>query len=174
MAESHKFRTAFNGFNREDVVHYIEFLNKKNTVLVNQLKSENQALKDELAALRKAGDPEKDALIAQLQEKLDQLSANAVPAEIPSPTDSELEAYRRAERMERTAREHSEQVYRQTTAALSEATTQVDGAAQQMVQLADQVSAQISALQKAVDSSKAALQDAAAAMYAIRPETAEE
>lgn len=172
MAESHKFRREFRGFNREDVVRYIEFLNKKNTSLVNQLKAENQGLKDELAALRaNSGDAEKDALIAALQAQVEQLQAQPESAE---PTDSELEAYRRAERMERMAKERADQIYQQATATLSEATLQVDTAAQQMTQLAEQVSAQISALQTTVDSSKEALRSAAATMYAIRPEASEE
>ena len=167
MAESHKFRREFRGFHREDVVRYIEFMSKKNTNLVNQLKAENQGLKDELAALRaKNGDAEKDALIASLQAQLEELQAQPEPAE---PTNSELEAYRRAERMERVAKERADQIYQQATATLSEATLQVDSAAQQMTLLADQVSAQISALQTAVDSSKDALKSAAATMYAIRP-----
>ena len=56
------------------------------------------------------------------------------------------------------------------TATLSEATTLVDTAAQQFGVIAEQVSEQIAQLQAAVDSSKSALQDAAATMYAIRPE----
>lgn len=172
MAESHNFRREFRGFNREDVVRYIEFINKKNTSLLNQLKSENQGLKDELAALRaNSGDAEKDALIASLQEELAQLQAQQEASE---PTNSELEAYRRAERMERVAKERADLIYQQATATLSEATLQVDTAAQQMTQLAEQVSAQISALQATVDSSKDALASAAATMYAIRPEALEE
>ncbi len=34
------FRSAFNGFNREDVVHYIEFLNTKHAAELTQLNSE--------------------------------------------------------------------------------------------------------------------------------------
>lgn len=154
MSESHKFRREFRGFNREDVVSYIEYMNKKYGSTINQLKTENKALKDELEALR-AG------------------SAAPQPAEVIS-TDSELEAYRRAEQVERNARERSQQIYQQVTAALAEATTQVDGAASQFTELADRVNAQICALQTAVDSSKNALQDAASAMYAIRPEKTEE
>lgn len=172
MSESHKFRREFRGFNREDVVHYIEFMNKKNTSLVNQLKAENQGLKDELAALRAASaDEEKDALIASLQAQLEALNTQQTPAE---PTDSELEAYRRAERMERVAKERADLIYQQATATLSEATLQVDTASQQMTLLADEVSAQIRALQAAVDSSKDSLAAAAATMYAIRPEALEE
>ena len=37
MASAQNFRSAFNGFNREDVVHYIEYLNAKHTGALNQL-----------------------------------------------------------------------------------------------------------------------------------------
>ena len=169
MAESHKFRREFRGFNREDVVRYIEFMNKKNTSLVNQLKAENQGLKDELAALRtNSADAEKDALIASLQEQLEQLQVQQAP------TDSELEAYRRAERTERAAKERAQQMYQQATATLSEATVLVDTAAQQFGAITESINDNIRQLQAAVDSSKTALQDAAATMYAIRPEESEE
>ena len=172
MAESHKFRREFRGFNREDVVRYIEYMNKKNTNLVNQLKAENQGLKDELAALRAASaDLEKDAMIASLQAHLEELQAQPQP---PEPTDSELEAYRRAERMERVAKERADLIYQQATATLSEATLQVDTAAQHFGTIAENINDNIRQLQAAVDSSKAALQDAAATMYAIRPEASEE
>ena len=52
MSQTHNFRSAIGGFNRQDVVRYIEYINGKHISLVNQLKSENQALKDELAAIR--------------------------------------------------------------------------------------------------------------------------
>ena len=47
MAEARIFRSALNGFNREDVVRYIESLNAKHTALVNQLTSEKQSLATE-------------------------------------------------------------------------------------------------------------------------------
>lgn len=50
MAAQQNFRTAFNGFNREDVVHYIEYLNSKHTAEVNQLKSEVEFLRTRTAA----------------------------------------------------------------------------------------------------------------------------
>lgn len=175
MAESHKFRKSFRGFNREDVVRYIEFLNKKNTGIINQLKSENQGLKDELEALRAIGaDAKKDALIAELQAQLAELTAaqeQAIPA---TPSEEELEAYRRAERAERAAKERAQQLYQQATATLADATTLVDQAAQQFGAVAESVSEQIAQLQAAVDNSKAALQDAATTMYAIRPQSDEE
>ena len=171
MAQEHRFRSAMRGFQREDVIRYIEYLNNKYIGQVNQLKSENQALKDELAVLR--GNSAAEGEIAELREQVAQLQqqlaqADAAPAE--SLAEAELEAYRRAERAERAAKERSAQIFQQTAGALSEATSLVDDAADQFCATADGISAQIAILQKAVQASKQALQDAAAAMYAIRPE----
>ena len=44
MAGNKQFRSSIHGFNREDVVQYIEYLTSKNNIAVNQLKSENQTL----------------------------------------------------------------------------------------------------------------------------------
>ena len=40
MAQLQNFRTAFNGFNREDVVHYLEYLNTRHQNQINQLTAE--------------------------------------------------------------------------------------------------------------------------------------
>ena len=158
MAETHRFRSAFRGFNREDVVHYIEYINSKHTAQVNQLNSE----------------------IAFLRQQLEQAQA-AVPAEVPTEatavqtcTEAELEAYRRAERTERIAKERSEQIYRQATATLADATTRVDDAAGTLTAMADSVKEQLELLQSAIDSSKTSLKEAADIMSTIRPECEEE
>jgi chromosome segregation ATPase len=156
MAEIFKFRRQLRGFHREDVVGYIDMMNKKHTSLVNQLKSENKALQEELAALRSG----KAAAPAQ-----DEAETSANP---------ELEAYRRAERAERAAKDRAERLYQQAAATLADATAQVDNAAQQLGTKADHVSAQISQLQTAVLNSKTTLQDAVATLAAIRPEEPEE
>lgn len=52
MAAPQTFRTAFHGFNREDVVQYIEYLNNKHSTEMNQQKSEMQSLKAELTMAR--------------------------------------------------------------------------------------------------------------------------
>ena len=48
MTAPQNFRTAFNGFNREDVVQYIEFLNAKHAAEVSQLNSELEFLRGKL------------------------------------------------------------------------------------------------------------------------------
>lgn len=209
------FRSAFNGFNREDVVHYLEFINNKHTNQVNQLTAEaenlrqqlaeapmeravlearildmeekNAALEEQLKVLQEAQTAaiaEKEALERRCDELTKALeeSANArskaeqerdaVSANYSTSSyraDQELEAYRRAERAERTAKERAELVYRQTNSVLSEATLKVDSAASQIGSITEQVMAQLELLQSAVDSSKLALRDAAATMYHIRP-----
>ena len=84
--------------------------------------------------------------------------------------EMELEAYRRAERAERMARERADQVYRQTNGVLAEATVQVDKVAADIGTIADQVTEQLKLLQNAVTGSKDALKAAANLMYTIRPE----
>ena len=182
MAQQQNFRTAFNGFNREDVVHYLEFINAKHTAQVNQLTAENEQLREKLETL-----PEEDlvaslqeecaSLRAQLEEALAEKAALEAQLEQPQPVSeevvpspsAELEAYRRAERAEREARERADLVYYQANGVLTEATAKVDGIAAEITDMADQVMAQLTQLQVAVSSSKQALQDAASIMNIIRP-----
>ena len=111
MASAQNFRAAFNGFNREDVVHYIEYLNSKHTGALNQLKSDNQTLADELEALRAKPDltekcaqlrDENQELHTQVEEltaQIEELTKQLEEAQQFTPlADEELEAYRRAEK----------------------------------------------------------------------------
>lgn len=236
MAVQQNFRTAFNGFNRDDVVRYIEFLNAKHIAEVNQLTSELEFLRNKLAQgqgaapeapaaepvqqdaqvdpvieqqagrIRELFDENKElteklaaaekekaeletrlnAALAEKQQAADQLSTALTEKKqteaslesalqqqntFKSHMEEELEAYRRAERTERLARERTEQIYRQANGALADATAKVDGAAGQIGELTDRVLNQLTELQNAVANSKQALRDAAATMYTIRPNT---
>lgn len=226
MSESMNFRTAFHGFHREDVVHYIEYLNAKHTSELSQLRTElssqndDTQLQDQLAAARKEITAleqqlaEQNELIAQLRAELAEspmpLAAEAVPersredwdalveariqaefdrdaaieARIQAETardealrqvprtnaQEELEAYRRAERFERVARERAEQIYHQANGALADATVKVDEAFNQIGALTEQVSRQLEQLQSAVTASRQAFSDASATLYSIRPD----
>ena len=68
------FRSAFNGFNRQDVVHYIEFINNKHAAQLNQLKTELQTLQAELDQQRRATQ-EIETLSAQLEDANAQIAA---------------------------------------------------------------------------------------------------
>ena len=183
MAENHNFRSAFNGFNREDVVRYIEYMNTKHNNLVNQLKSEIQALADELAALRSQPQEENvaqmayDAAVAERDQAIAELEAlRRQMSDKPSVmtlAEEELAAYRRAERAEREAKERAQSMYRQATAVLADATAQVDDTAAQLDVIATRVKAQLLELQTAVADSKRSLQEAVSVIGAICPEDAE-
>ena len=186
------FRSAFNGFNREDVVSYIEYLNAQHAAEINQLHSElnflrnkaseeapaepatneaDELIEQQAARIRELFDrcKEQEQQIAKLNADLEQAAQHQNTYK--SHAEEELEAYRRAEHTERMARERAEQMYRQANAVLADATVKVDDAAALISQMSDKVSAQLEELQSAVSGSKQALRDAAATMYAIRPET---
>ena len=189
MTAMQNFRSAFNGFNREDVVRYIEYINSRHTTEVNQLKSELDLLQnrmervpdvDALAAEIARVRAQRDQLlemVSQLEEQVAQLEeqvAAPAPVVVAAPAsafsaEQELEAYRRAERMERVARERAEQVYHQANAALADATVKVDAAALEISRMSDAVLTQLNGLQAAVNSSKQALTEASETMYTIRP-----
>ena len=179
MPAPQNFRSAFNGFNREDVVRYLEYINTKHTTELNQLNSEADFLRSKLENVSPAEDfaaleAERDELRAQLEEMTaryaqleEQLAAQNTQAE-GGPAE-ELEAYRRAERTERQAKERAELVYHQINGVLADATAKVDGVSTEISGMADQVMSQLTALQVAIGNSKQALRDAASTMYAIRP-----
>ena len=198
MSTPQNFRSAFNGFNREDEDHYLEYIYTKHTNLVNQLTAENQELRS--AAQRPQVDGQRELvaslvteraeLTAQLEEErnrcaelTDQLEALRLrcqeleaQAEAAAPKEpisvlasEELEAYRRAERIDPDARERSDLVYFQANSVLTEASVKVDAIASEITDMADQVMRQLTQLQMAVSSSKQTLQDASSTMSAIRP-----
>jgi chromosome segregation ATPase len=198
MAAPQNFRTAFNGFHKEDVVRYLEYLNSKYNNQINQLTAEAAELR---AQLEKPQEPDADqiALIEALQQERDDFAAKleqsekaraaaeqelaqlreekAALAEVSQEPVSqettlasdELEAYRRAERTEREAKERAELVYYQANGVLSEATAKVDHISGEITEMADHVMSQLTQLQMLVSSSKLALQDASSLLNTIRP-----
>ncbi len=202
MEQPNQFRSAFNGFNRDDVVRYMEFINNKHAAQVAQLSNELEYLRgkqDTLDASRvselekqlSSVTAENDTLkhrIAVLEHSLQEANAALASANAPAsqtPSDSELEAYRRAERVERLAKERARQVglqtaaaMEQTGAALGQTADTVDGAAGKLAQIAQAFIQQLEQLQSAVDDGRQTLaagrqtfQDAAAAMQQLNTET---
>ena len=194
------FRSALNGFNREDVVSYIEYLNSVHAAEINQLRSEleffrnkqpvemipesvednnvqlNEVIEQQASRIRELFDrcKELEAQVAQAEEAKNHAEEKlqAVLTQqntLQTRAGEELEAYRRAERTERMARERAEQVYRTANGVLADATVRVDEAASKISEMSDQVMFQLNLLESAVSGSKQALKDAAATMYAIRP-----
>ena len=206
MAEQQIFRTAFNGFHRDDVVQYIEELNAKHAAEVEQLNNELQYLREQLETLESSVPAEPtvvpvtapaDGIVEELQEKLAKAEADAREAQVQlleqkaensrlqglldtaltrqseNRNNMELDTYRRAERVEREARNRANAVYGQANAALSDATTKVDETASQIADLAESTMQQLKQLQLAISGSKQILRDTATSLYAIRPEDEE-
>ena len=177
MAGPKNFRSAFNGFNREDVVRYLEYLNAKHTAEINQLTSEADYLRSRLETAEPqqeetiaALEAERDDLRAQLEEMTARCAALEAAAAAPDcGPEQELEAYRRAERTERLAKERAELVYHQINGVLADASSKVDSVANEIGGMADQVIGQLTQLQVSVGRSKQALKEAASTLYTIRP-----
>jgi hypothetical protein len=54
MDTPRNFRSAFNGFNREDVVHYIEYMNSRHSTQLQELNGELEFLREKLTAAEAA------------------------------------------------------------------------------------------------------------------------
>lgn len=174
MSAPQNFRKAFNGFHKEDVVQYLEYINTKHNNQVNQLTMELEELRaqsaqedqnEQIAALQ-----EENALLAEklaeAEAKLEQLENQQPQTE---PDTAELEMYRRAERTEQEAREKVELIYYQANSVLAEAAGKVDSASNEIMEMADQILSQLTMLQMKVSSSKQVLQEASSLMNIIRP-----
>lgn len=188
MAENHQFRNSLNGFNKEDVVRYLDYLNAKHDSECNQLKSEIQSLKKELSALsiqisqaalasesanevnKRYSDleAENQRLLSALEEAKKTRPAPAIDSSL------ELEAYRRAERAERLAQERAAQLYQQAHGIIADITAKADEAVANIAHASDVFNTQLSELQDTVTSNKQSLQSAAAALYCVCPSSDKE
>ena len=190
------FRSSLHGFNRQDVANYLEYLNNRHAAQVNQLNTDLEALRRQAEA--SAEDPQRAALETRCQELEQQLAAarkerdealaqkEAVEQKLEAAqldreeallrssgekldANRELEAYRRAERTERVARERAEQVYSETSTVLTQASNRIEAALRQMTGISQQVTGQLDTLQTAIASSRLALQDAAQTIDKLKP-----
>ena len=171
MSAPQKFRSAFNGFNREDVVHYLEYINNKHTAEINQLTSEADFLRSRLENVQPS--EEQNARIAELEQERDALKAQLEELQTRYDTleqtksapvcgaAEELEIYRRAERTERIAKERADLIHRQASGVIREASVRVSDAAALIGPAADQLLSQLAQLQAAIASGKQSVQDAA-------------
>lgn len=73
MSEPLNFRSAFNGFNREDVVHYIGYLNSNHENQIRQLQADLAAMQRESFLTDENED--QSELVAQMQEQFEQQEA---------------------------------------------------------------------------------------------------
>ena len=161
MATKH-FRSALNGFNRQDVVQYIEFLNNQHNAKVEQLNNQLRNAKFPVDSELQAKLDAANARIAQLEAQLANTGVGSA--------EQELEAYRRAERTERIAQERAQYICTQANAILADTTAKAEAATARIAELANQANTQLQAYQEAVCCTQAVFQEAVHALYAIKPE----
>lgn len=162
MAGIQNFRGALGGFNRSDVVNYIEYINNQHNAQIAQLNTQLQNAQEALARAQGNNGGDLQAQLNAALARCAELEAQLAQQDKPVLSGDELEAYRRAERAERMAQERASQIYAQANAVLADATLKVQAAAEGMQGAAAQVAQQAKQAEQE-------LQDAAAAMYAIRP-----
>lgn len=80
MTEPQTFRSAFNGFHREDVVNHIAFMTNKHEIQVNQLRAEADSLRTELEELRSADVQDCMDRVTELEEELSARDAELTAA----------------------------------------------------------------------------------------------
>lgn len=195
MADTQNFRLAFHGFNRDDVVQFLEAEQAKHTMEVNSLKDDIKRLEAALVSAQMAAQTQSEPLQAEnaalheqlealqaenaaLHEQLEELETRPTP-EAPQAVESsdsnlrdqELEAYRRAENVERQARIRAGQMSTQVHTLVDDISNRMDGTQAEMTAAADDLGQALERLQAALDHSRAALHDGAAAFRALQPDS---
>ena len=79
MSVPQNFRSSFNGFNREDVVHYIEYINSRHNTEVNQLRAELENLQTQSIAPALSSDTSRE--LRNLRQERNNLLENIVDLE---------------------------------------------------------------------------------------------
>ena len=163
MPVTQRFRSALNGFNREDVVNYIEYINNRHTAEVEQLKNQLQEAKGSVS----------EEVVADLQVQLDAALQGCAELEEKlsvkeADSNRELEAYRRAEEAERLAKVRAQDIYDQANTALSTATAMAESAAEEFNQVAERTSQQLKEYQASISATVNSFKSVAASMSAVK------
>ena len=166
MTAPQRFRSAFNGFNKEDVVNYIEYLNNRYTAQLDQLKNQLQETQGSVSADVVAGlQAQLDAALlrcAELEEK--------VNATQDATVSRELEAYRRAEEAERKAHERAQEIYAHTQSTMDNVSAMAEAAAEEFNQVAERTAQQMKEYQESIFTTVNNFKTAVSALSTIKPE----
>lgn len=191
MTYTDNFRTAMRGFNRTDVVQFIQRLTAEHEKELRSLREENErltnaldaaqtdldaavaekvVLEDQLLALREQPETE-DAPAAEVASG--SLDAPIAPAEsISAPVGAninelELAAYRRAEMAERLARERAAAADEQMKALFEQAREKLDLATGDFGTVLDAFQTSFDQLRQVIRSAQGVLTESGAGMKAV-------
>ena len=178
------FRTAFHGFNREDVVRFLETATARHTAEVNQLRDEIARLEGDLSLLQmRSGDGASQEELEALQAENARLKAQVEELETqltePAATpirdetnwkDEELAAYRRAETVERQARNRAAQMYHRVNGLIADLAARMDGSKAEMTAAAEALGQALDQLQLALDGGQSILTEGTATLRALELE----
>lgn len=177
------FRTSLNGFNRTDVVQFIQKMTTNHEKELKSLREENEKNSEALELLR-SDSARLEAQNAELTEKLAALEAqnaeltaqleaakNAVPSPAPAEApaapvaaqiaERELAAYRRAEGMERKARERTEATTKLLKGVFSKATDRLNAGSEEFSAAVEKFRADYEHLQQILSDAKGVFDDSA-------------
>ena len=132
MSLDRNFRAALNGFNRYDVVNYIEESSISHEKALRQLRDENAKLRADLERLQseldaiKLSEPESELPEPEACDPIEDVPVDAPPQPEPVLTEQELAAYRRAEATERNAKRRATKLYQQVNEIVITASKQFE------------------------------------------------
>lgn len=160
MGDFSKFRSALNGFNRSDVAAYIEQICAEHSKALEAEQKKSAALAGELEQAREVR-LQQQAQLEALQEQLEQTETALQSTETaldeamtllteekepeqpaeqdPDYASMELEAYRRAEAMERTAAERALRLQQQLSNVLDQVSARYEDAGQEIQVLTEDI-----------------------------------
>lgn len=178
MADFTRFRTSVGGFNRSDVANYIESLSAEHKRTTKKLEEEKDAMAARIAELEQAA-AEQTARKEALEQKLSDTetalasteaaleealvmveeqearraeleAAQAQQEEVINYTTLELEAYRRAEAMERSSQERAARLRQQLNELLDNVSARYEQTGQEIEVLSEDIRTNMKRLQDAL------------------------
>ena len=170
--QTQRFRAALNGFNREDVVQFIQSLTARHDRETADLKEEKDRLQEALDKSNAEAEALRQRITeleAQLQEANETLEAATAPLPEPEKPDwnaQELAAYRRAEEVERQSRERARLLHRELTGLVADASVQMDDATGALDDAMAQITEDLTRLQAAMTAGKKVLNDTGCSLRA--------
>lgn len=159
-----RFRSALGGFHKADVTKYLVKLHEEQKAAVEELEKKAAALEQENEMLRQAVEgnrleelEQQNLALTQQLEEMEAKLETLTQAGDPALREKELEAYRRAEAMERRA----SQRFRQVSSQLEEISANL---AQQLTGTVDSARTALNAIDSQLDLLQGASEQLSAAM----------